>query len=93
MEGRLKELEENFARHIFFRGSMTKTPPSLDSNQSSSTNESSACDHSATATARGAAEISHDNNVKMVTNDKSMFVTGRNNFTIIAKIMLTNHTY
>ena len=34
-----------------------------------------------------------DLNKKMVTNDKNMFVTGRNHFTIIAKIMLSSHDF
>ena len=69
---------------------MTKTLPSLDSNQSSSANESSACNHSATAAARGAAEISYDIKVKNGHERQNMFVTGRNHFTITAKIMLAN---
>ena len=70
---------------------MMKTLPSLDSNQSSSANDSIACNHSATATARSTAEISYNTKVKNGHERQKQFVTGRNHFTIIAKIMLVNH--
>ena len=84
-------LRRKSAKHIFLRGSMIKALPFLDSNQSFSTNESSACNHSATAAARSEAEISYDVKLKNGQERQNMFVTGRNNFKIIAKIMLANH--